>query len=142
MQKITLTCFIATVSLNCFCQSIWVIDFAKTKNNKREEMLYYIENNWKAYRNAALRAGYIKSYLVLETIADTTNDYNFILLTEFPDSASLAKVEENFSPIMKKISPNGARLLNSSRPNDFRLLLPYKQAATIFSSSNKKSKNK
>jgi hypothetical protein len=142
MQKIILTFFIATVSLNCFCQSIWVIDFAKTKDNKRQEMLYYIENNWKAYRDAALREGYIKSYLVLETIADTTNDYNFILLTEFPDSASLAKVEENFGPIMKKLSPNGPSLLNSSMPGDFRLLLPYKEAATVFSSSNKKSKNK
>lgn len=112
--------------------SIWIADFSKVKNGHRAEMLYYLENNWKLYRDSALAAGHISAYRLLETTADSTGDFDFILLTEFPDSAAYAHREALFEPIMKRLRPTGPILLNGVKIPDIRELKIAKTARTVF----------
>ena len=60
--------------------TITTIDFVKIKNNKRQEALYFYENNWKVYRDIALKNDYIKSYKLLTTSADSTANFDLILI--------------------------------------------------------------
>ena len=94
------------------------MDIVKVKNGLWNEALYFFENNWKLYREDAIRQGIISSYKLLVNKADSVSN-NIILITEYPDSLSHRKSEENFRPILKKIHPNGPIYLNEKRRNDF-----------------------
>lgn len=108
------------LSFQSMGQSIWVIDFVETKNGNDAELRYFIEQNWKKFREEALKQKVIKSYMVLENKPDSTAKFSYMLMTEFADSTALSKVEEAFRPIMKSISPNGPKFLNKKKPKDFR----------------------
>jgi hypothetical protein len=125
------------ITTNLFGQNqsaITTIDFVKIKNNKRQEALFFYENNWKVYRDIALEKGYIKSYKLLTSSADTTANFDLILMTEYSDSSFYKSSEERFQQIIKATRPEGPKLLNQLKPNDFRQNLFFKEAETLFSS--------
>ena len=122
-----------------FCQadpSITIIDFVKIKNNNTKEAIYYYENNWKASRDIALNRGFIKSDRLLSTTADSTADFDLILMTEFKDSTDYNLVEERFQAIFKEMRTGGPTLLNDIKPSEFRRIVFNKKAETIFKSGN------
>ena len=95
-----------------------MMDNVKVKNGLWNEALYFYDNNWKVYRLDAIKKGIISSYQMLVNRADSTSNY-IVLLTQYPDSLSFAKSEENFRPILKKLRPDGPAYLNEKRRNDF-----------------------
>ncbi len=116
---------------------IWLVDFAKTKAGHRAEMLYYLEQNWKLYRDSALVKGYISAYRLLETRPDSLGDFDFIMMMEFPDSAAFHDREVHFQPLMKALRPSGPVLLNSLKAAEFRELKFNKEARTVFAAQAK-----
>lgn len=117
--------------------TIKLIDFVKIKEGKRNESLYYYENNWKVYRDIALEKGYIKSYQLLSTVTDTLANFDLMLITDYSDSTQVKLSEERFQQIIKETRPNGPKLLNNLKPNEFRQNLYLKTAQTLFSSDFK-----
>lgn len=113
-------------------ESISVIDFVKIKNDKKNEALYFYENNWKVYRDSALRRNYIISYRLLTTKADSLANFDIMLVTEYADSLQLKLSEERFQQIIKEMRPAGPKLLNELKPNDFRQNIFTKKAETLF----------
>jgi len=99
--------------------AIRIMDFVKIKPEKEAEALFFYENNWKIYREKALEKGYISNYELIRVKGDEAVNFDFILMTEFPDAASLEKVEANFQPLMKELRPNGPVYLNELRQKDF-----------------------
>lgn len=130
---ITLTFFAATAVAQTK-NTITVIDFVKIKNNKRAETFFFYENNWKAYRDIALKKNYIKSYRLLSSPADSVSNFDLLLITEYTDSVQYRLSEERFEQIIKATRPNGPKLLNDLKPNDFRQNVFFKETKTIFSS--------
>jgi hypothetical protein len=118
--------------------TITTIDFVKMKNNNRQEALFFYENNWKIFRDIALEKGYITSYKLLTTSSDTTANFDLILVTEYADSLQFKLSEERFQQIIKASRPDGLKLLNELKPNDFRQNLFFKQAETLFSEDKSK----
>ena len=118
------------------------IDFVKVLNDRHPEAIFYYENNWKVYRDMALERGYILSYQLIKTSADSIADFNLVLVTEYADSLQLKNSEENFQKIIKEVRPNGPRLLNDLQPKDFRHNLYLKRAETIFAPGPKPTMNK
>ncbi len=97
-----------------------VMDFVKVKNGRRDEAMYYYENNWKVYREAALKDGLIHSFEIVEASSDKDKAFDIILITRFADEAQLKAVEKNFEPILSRLRPNGPMLKNEIKPADFR----------------------
>lgn len=122
MKKIVQSIVFVLLGSVVHAQSIWVIDFVEVKNGNDAELRFFVENNWKKYREEALKQKVIKSYMVLENKPDSTAKFSYMLMTEFADSTALKRVEEGFRPIMKGISPNGPKFLNDKKPNDFRAI--------------------
>lgn len=118
--------------------SIITIDFVKMIEGKEKQALYFYENNWKVYREIALQKGFIKSYKMLFTNADSTADFQLMLITEYADSAQFKESENRFQVIIKETRPNGAALLDDNKPNDFRKNVFFKQASCLFSSDENK----
>lgn len=97
-----------------------VADFVKIKSGRRDEALFFYENNWKAYREEAKRRGVIDSFELVEASSDKNSSFDLILITRFRGKEQLEKSEENFAPILKQISPNGPRLKNGLAPAEIR----------------------
>jgi len=112
--------FCAVSSFGQNGSAISVMDFVKIKNDKKAEVLYYYENNWKIYREMALKKEVIISYRILTTTPDSTSDFDLIMITEYADSSHFNLAEERFQKIIKEIRPNGPILLNEIKPADFR----------------------
>jgi len=135
--------FLLTLSSSHAQKVISTIDFVKIKNDLRSEALFYYENNWKLFRDIALEKNYIKSYKLLITRPDTTaNNFDLILITEYSDSTQFKLNEQRFQEIIKTSRPDGLKLLNDLKPNDFRQLLFFKQAETIFNANGTREKGK
>ncbi len=99
---------------------VTVTEFIKITNDKRAEAIFYYENNWKAFRKAAIERGVIDSFDLIVSKSDEKLDFDIILITRFKDSSSFDKAEENFQVIIKEIRPDGIKLLNETKPSDFR----------------------
>lgn len=139
MFKIFLTIFcVLYFSLSGNAQkTISTIDFIKIKNNKRQEAIYFYENNWKVYRDIALKRGFIKSYKFLAASPDTSLNFDFILITEYNDSLQMNLSEERFQQIIKDTRPGGPELLNEIKPKDFRENVMFMKTETLFSIDKK-----
>ena len=96
---------------------VWV-DMVKVKDNHHKEVLYFLENNWKVYRDSAVKKGYIRSYKFLKNISDSIMNVDYILITEYHDQESFLKREEFFQPIMKAARPNGPISLNALKRDE------------------------
>lgn len=111
---------------------VWVLDFVRVKSGHRTETLFYYENNWKLYRDTALARGYISAYRLLETAPDSLGNFDFVLMTAYPDSTAYARSEEHFQPVLKALRPEGPKLLNSLKTNDFRENVFFKNCRTLY----------
>jgi hypothetical protein len=95
-----------------YSQGYTTIDVVKIDQKYYKEAMYFYNENWTAFRKEALKQRFISGYKMVKTPADSTQHYQLILITEYADSLTYNRKEENFSPIMKKISPNGPKMLN------------------------------
>ena len=112
--------------------SITIIDFVKIKDGLHQEANYFYENNWKVYRVAALKKGFIKSYKLLQAVQDSMSNFDLMLMTEYTDSVQYKLSEERFQGLIKEMRPTGPLLLNDKKPNDFRQNVFSKRTKTLF----------
>jgi thiol-disulfide isomerase/thioredoxin len=96
------------------------VDLVKIKDGKRAEAMYYYENNWRLYREEALRRGLIHSYELIDTKSEANSSIDLILITRYLGPVQFRESEKNFEPILKQMRPNGPILKNEIKPADFR----------------------
>lgn len=129
------------IQLSAAAQSnstVTVMDFVKIKEGKTAEALFFYENNWKIYRDLAVKKKIIQSYELVKAQPDSLNNFDLILITVYKDSLQFTKSEENFRSILTALRPNGPVLLNSLKPADFRQNVFVKIVKPVYSSSKKK----
>ena len=140
-RVVILICLIGFIPFTGYAQKgneVIIMDFVKVIAEKKAEAMFYYENNWKVYRDAAVKKKKIKSYELVEAKADSLNNFDLILITVYEDSVQYAKSEENFAPLLKQLRPNGPVLLNDNKPNDFRKNVFFKIVKPVFYSSAQK----
>lgn len=54
-----------------------------------------------------------------KTKTDSLGFFRLVLITKYADEINYQKAEENFAPIMKRVRPNGPKLLNTMKPREF-----------------------
>ena len=96
------------------------IDFVRIKDGKRPETMYFYEQNWKPYREEALKRGVIHSYELLESVPVTTAPFDLILITRYSGEEQHKNSEKNFEPILKQMRPDGPATMNAVKPDEFR----------------------
>ncbi len=123
-------------------KTVTLMDFVKIKEGKTAEAMFFYENNWKPYRDMAIRKGVIQSYEIVKARPDSLSNFDLILITVYKDSAQHAQSEENFRSILTELRPNGPVLLNELKPADFRQNVFFKVVQSLYASSPKKKKRK
>lgn len=121
---------------------ITLMDFVKIREGKTAEAMFFYENNWKLYRDLALKKKIIHSYEMVKARPDSLNNFDLILITVYKDSVQFAKSEENFRSILAELRPNGPALLNGIKPADFRQNVFVKIVQPLYTSSRNKRKKK
>lgn len=135
MKKSILITFLL-ISSPLLAQQVSTIDFMKVVDGNRNELIYYYENNWKVLRDMALDRDYIVSYELLETEADSTGDFDILLITRYKDEEAYGKAEERFQGLIKEIQTDGGpKLMNNLTPLQFRDWKFSKTTKTVFSGS-------
>lgn len=110
------------------------IDFIKIKDGKRDEAIYFYENNWRAYRDAAIKRGVIDSYELIDVRSEKDAAFDLILITRFRGEEQFKNSEKAFEPIVKEITPNGPFLKGTSKPDDFRQNVSFYNGKALFRS--------
>lgn len=137
---VTHLCFLFVIGQKAFAQTnseVTLMDFVKIKPGKTVEALFFYENNWKIYRDAALKKGVIKSYQLLQSEPDSLNNFDLVLITVYKDAEQYSKSEDNFRNIINQYRPNGPLLLNELKPADIRENLFVKVSSTLFKRTRK-----
>lgn len=117
-------------------ETVALMDFVKIKDGKRDEALFFYNNNWKLYREAALKKGIIHSYELIEAKSESNSSFDLILITRYKNEDQYKNSEKNFEPILKEIRPNGALLKNELKPEDFRQNVFLSVGKPVFASNN------
>lgn len=97
-----------------------VADFVKIKDGRRDEALFFYENNWKIYREEAKKRGVIESFELVDARSEKNADFDLILITRYRGEDQYKNSEKNFEPILKQLRPNGPALKNALKPEEFR----------------------
>lgn len=113
-----------------------LMDFVKIKEGRRAEAMYYYENNWKIYREEALKTGIIHSYELIDAKSETSSVFDLVLVTRYKNQRQYADSEKNFEPILKRLRPNGPMLKSELKPTDFRENVFMYTGKPTFSSEN------
>jgi hypothetical protein len=121
-------------SIPALGQSVSVWELVQVKPGFKAEALYFYEHNWKLYREIALKKGFIQSYRLEQTAADSAGTSELLLITEYKDSIAYRESESNFRGILATARPDGPVLMNQHRPDEFRKTVLVKIATTIFRS--------
>lgn len=96
------------------------IDFVKIVEGRRAEAVYFYENNWKIYREEAIRRGVIDSFELVEASSEKAADFDLMLVTRYRGKDQHAASEKNFEPILKELRPSGPKLMSALKPEEFR----------------------
>lgn len=113
-----------------------LMDYVKIKDGRRDEALFYYENNWKIYREIALKRGYIQSFEIIEIAPNEKNQFDLILVTRYADEEQYKNSEKNFEPILKEARPNGVLLKSDLQPENFRQNIFFTVGKPAFASAN------
>ena len=119
------------ISSGVFAQptTVMLVDIMRINREHKAEATYYFENNWKLFRDEAIKRGVITGYQFYET--DDDGQLEFVLITEFKDEEQFGNVEANFEPILKQLRPNGPVMLNDVKPAAFRETISTKKATVV-----------
>ncbi len=124
---------LGTVSLGS--SVIETIDLVKVKDGRRDDARYYYENNWRAYRAAAVKRGLIHSFDYVEIMSDKDSAFDLLLITRYQGEEQYNNRERIFESIIKELSPNGPFLRGASKPDDFRHVVYAYTGKSIFSAA-------
>jgi hypothetical protein len=119
---------------------VLAMDFVQVKDQHFAEAMYFYNQNWKLYREAALQKGFITGYRMVQIQRDSMAPFDLVLITEYADSAQYKQSEKNFEGIIRELRPDGPLLLNGLKPGDFRRNLFFKEALQLAGSTEKRWK--
>ncbi|CAN5478350.1 hypothetical protein BH10ACI3_BH10ACI3_20350 [soil metagenome] len=111
------------------------IDLIKVKDGKRDEARYYYENNWRFFRDAAVKRGLIDSFEYIDAVSEKDTAFDIILITRYHGEEQYKNRETIFEPIIKELTPNGPFLRGTSKPDEFRIVVSSYTGKQVFSLS-------
>jgi hypothetical protein len=82
---------------------VWQITMVKTKPGMGDDYLKALAKIFKATNDEAKRQGLITDYKILAGDAATQQDYDILLMVEYPNMAALDGLRDKFDPISAKL---------------------------------------
>lgn len=76
--------------------TVWDVSYVKTEPGQFDAYLGNLNQNWKRMMDAAKAEGHILSYMILSSEPSSRDDWDLMLLVEYPNMAALDNSREVF----------------------------------------------
>jgi hypothetical protein len=86
--------------------AVWQITMVKTKPGMGDDYLKTLARTFKATNDEAKKQGIITDYKILSGDAATTQDFDLLLMVEYPNMAAMDGLRDKTEPIFDKIMGN------------------------------------
>ena len=86
--------------------AVWQITMVKTKPGMGDDYLKTLAKTFKAVNDEAKKQGIITDYKILSGDAATAQDFDLLLMVEYPNMAAMDGLREKTEPIFDKIMGN------------------------------------
>ncbi|HUP01080.1 MAG TPA: hypothetical protein VM737_06115 [Gemmatimonadota bacterium] len=83
--------------------TVWEVTYVRTEPGRTEDYLKNLQANWKRVNDAAIEKGYIVSYKILSSPPGDQDDWDLLLLVEYPNMAVFDGADEKFDPIAESL---------------------------------------
>ena len=83
--------------------SVWTVTMVRTKPGMDQAYHAYLDGQFKANEEAMIKAGYEKSYKILETMDDDSGSWNLLIMREYKDLASLEANAEKADAVAQQV---------------------------------------
>jgi len=83
--------------------AVWQITMVKTKPGMGDDYLKTLAKTFKAVNDEAKKQGIITDYKILSGDAATTQDFDLLLMVEYPNMAAMDGLREKTEPIFDKV---------------------------------------
>lgn len=83
--------------------TVWDVSYIKTEPGQFDAYLSNLDQNWKRMMDAARSEGHILSYMILASEPSNRDDWNLMLLVEYPNMAALDNSREVFERNSREI---------------------------------------
>jgi hypothetical protein len=81
---------------------VWEIAYIRAKAGMEDRYSRYLAEEWKREQEAMKKAGYITDYKVLVTEPHGPQDFDFILMTQFKDFASMEANQDKMEALAQQ----------------------------------------
>ena len=83
--------------------AVWTLTMVKTKPGMSDDYLKTLAKTFKSVNDEAKKQGIISDYKILSGDAATTQDFDLLLMVEYPNMAAMDGLREKTEPIFDKI---------------------------------------
>lgn len=84
--------------------TVWEVTYVRTEPGRTEDYLRNLQANWKRVNDAAIEEGYVVSYKILSSAPGDQDDWDLLLLVEYPNMAVFDGAEAKFDPIQESVA--------------------------------------
>jgi len=95
--------------------SVWAIGVIQMKPGMETAYKNYLATDWKRNQEAMKKEGIILSYMVIQTEAHSSTDWNLLLLTEYKDLATLEANQSKADNLAQTVVGNDAAQMQGYR---------------------------
>ncbi len=100
-------------------QKVSLVEVVAVPKPMIREAIYFYANNWKVYRDSAIRSGVIVQYSMQESRPDSAGAIQLLLITVYKNEVNFRQSEQLFRGILSALRPQGPLLLNEVQPAEF-----------------------
>lgn len=83
--------------------SVWDISYIRTEPGQFDNYMANLNQVWKQVLDQAIEEGHILSYRVFSSQPVNRDDWNLMLLVEYPNMAALDNLQEKYAPIRNAV---------------------------------------
>jgi len=83
--------------------SVWDVTLVRTTPGQYEAYLADLARVWRSFNDEAVKRGHVVSYRILSSPRATPDDWDLLLLVEYPNMATFDDASEKFDPIAESI---------------------------------------
>jgi hypothetical protein len=82
--------------------TVWTVSGIRVTAGMDQAYLQYLDGQFKKDEDAQVKAGYMKSYKILQTFDTDVNSWNLLILREYPSLAALEANEEKSDALTRQ----------------------------------------
>lgn len=83
--------------------TVWDVTLVRTTPGHYEDYLADLSRVWKRFNDEAVKEGVVTSYKILSAPRATPDDWDLILMVEYPNMATFDDASSKFDPIAERI---------------------------------------